>query len=193
MIPSWCFEVCTRLEQAGVRYVAVSGTAVVLHGFLRPSADLDLAISPAPDDVTRAMSALMGAGFVPSLPLPMSAVSVMRMFDSAQREVDVFVRYAVPFEELWTSSEQVQVGQCRSGDALDHLLRVKRISARPHNLIDIDGLLALKKNRLVSHPKPASSEPAFSWQSRSACSCSPVTRTPVHQGFECLAQVNIAW
>ena len=157
MIPSWCFDVCTRLEQAGVRYVAVSGTAVVLHGFLRPSADLDLAISPAPDDVTRAMSALMRAGFVPSLPLPMSAVSVMRMFDSAQREVDVFVRYAVPFEELWTSSEQVQVGDSAVRVmSLDHLLRVKRISARPHDLIDIDGLLALEENCLVRHPKPAS-------------------------------------
>jgi hypothetical protein len=37
MIPSWCLDVCNRLETAGVRYVAVSGTAVVLHGFVRPS------------------------------------------------------------------------------------------------------------------------------------------------------------
>ena len=76
MIPSWCLDVCSRLEQADVRYVAVSGTAVVLHGFVRPSADLDVVIDRAPDEATRAMNALMGAGFVPSLPLPMSAVSV---------------------------------------------------------------------------------------------------------------------
>jgi hypothetical protein len=148
MIPSWCLEVCNRLEQADVRYVAVSGTAVVLHGFMRPSADLDVVINGAPDEVIRAMNALMCAGFMPSLPLPMSAVTVMRMFDSSQREVDVFVRYAVPFEELWTSSEKVQVNDSVVRVmSLDHLLRVKRVSARPHDLIDIDGLLKLEKNR----------------------------------------------
>ena len=156
-IPSWCLGVCNRLEQADVRYVAVSGTAVVLHGFLRPSADLDVVISPSPDDVTRAMNALMSAGFVPSLPLPMSAVTVMRMFDSSQREVDVFVRYAVPFEELWTASEKVQINdRVVRVMSLEHLLRVKRISARPHDLMDIDGLLALEKNQSAKAPKPAS-------------------------------------
>ena len=131
-----------------MRYVAVSGTAVVLHGFVRPSADLDVVIDRAPDEVTRAMNALMGAGFVPSLPLPMSAVSVMRMFDASQREVDVFVRYAVPFEELWTSSQQVHVDDSVVRVmSLDHLLRVKRISARPHDLVDIDGLLALESTK----------------------------------------------
>jgi hypothetical protein len=81
-------------------------------------------ISAAPDDVTRAMQALTRAGFMPSLPLPMSAVTVMRMFDSSQREVDVFVRYAVPFEELWTGSEKVHVndGVVRVM-SLDDLLR----------------------------------------------------------------------
>ena len=146
MIPSWCLAVCDRLEQAGVRYVVVSGTAVVLHGFLRPSADLDVVISRAPDDVARAMNTLMRAGFLPSLPLPMSAVTVMRMFDAVQREVDVFVRYAVPFDELWTGSTHVQVNDSVVRVmSLDHLLRVKRINARAHDLLDIAGLLALEK------------------------------------------------
>ena len=35
-----------------VRYVAVSGTAVVLHGFVRHSVDLDVVISQGPDEVT---------------------------------------------------------------------------------------------------------------------------------------------
>jgi len=149
MIPPWCRAVCDRLERANVRYVVVSGNAVVLHGFARPIADLDIVIGSAPDEVDRAMNTLMRAGFVPSLPLPMSAVTVMRMFDPSQREVDVFVRYAVPFEELWTSSEHVRVdddGAVRVM-SLDHLLRVKRINARPHDLSDVEGLLALTKGR----------------------------------------------
>ena len=89
----------------------------------------------------------MSAGFMPSLPLPMSAVTVMRMFDASQREVDVFVRYAVPFEELWGSSKTVQVDDSVVRVmSLEHLLRVKQISARPHDLLDIDGLLALERD-----------------------------------------------
>jgi predicted nucleotidyltransferase len=140
--------VCDRLEAAHVRYVVVSGNAVVLRGFVRPIVDLDIVIGSAPDEVDRAMNALMLAGFVPSLPLPMSAVTVMRMFDPSQREVDVFVRYQVPFEELWAGSEHVRVGDSVVRVmSLDHLLRVKAINRRPHDLSDIDGLLALGKGR----------------------------------------------
>ena len=46
------------------------------------------------------------------------------------REVDVFVRYAVPFEELWTGSEKVHINDSVVRVmSLEHLLRVKRISA----------------------------------------------------------------
>jgi hypothetical protein len=156
MIPSWCIAVCDRLEQAGVQYVAVGGTAVVLHGFLRPSEDLDLVISRAPDNVTRAMHALMLAGFMPSLPLPMSAVTVMRMFDSSQREVDVFARYAIPFEELWASAEAIQVNErVVRIMSRDHLLRVKRLYPRPQDLQDIAGLLALESSHATSAPASA--------------------------------------
>ena len=146
VIHPWCREVCGRLGLARVRYVAVSGTAVVLHGHIRPTLDLDIVISSAPGDVNGAMNTLMRAGFAPSIPLPMSAVTVMRMFDQEQREVDLFVRYAVPFEELWASSVIVQVEDTPVRImSLDHLLKVKRINGRPHDLMDIDGLLALQR------------------------------------------------
>ena len=135
--------VCLRLEQADVRYVVVSGTAVVLHGFDRPLGDLDIVISSEPGGVERAMRELALSGFVPSIPLPMSLVSVMRMFDANQREIDVFVRYAVPFEELWTHSESraLAEGTIRI-ISREHLLRVKRLGGRPHDLEDIQALLA---------------------------------------------------
>ncbi|HEX6738946.1 MAG TPA: hypothetical protein VF310_11775 [Vicinamibacteria bacterium] len=148
MVPRWSLELCERLEKAGARYVVVSGTAVVLHGFVRPILDLDLVIDPAPAEVDRAMGVLFHAGFVPTLPLPMSAVTVMRLFDPAQREVDVFVRYAIPFAELRAASAQVVVeGVPVRILSLDHLLRVKRGQARPHDVQDVEGLLALGKDR----------------------------------------------
>lgn len=138
-------DVFDRLERDDVRYVVISGIAVVLHGYIRPVVDLDIVIDAAPHEARRAMHALTLAGFVPSIPLPLSALTVLRMFDSAEREIDVFVRYGIPFDELWPSSERVRVG---AGTArvvsFEHLLRAKRINGRPHDLLDIERLLALR-------------------------------------------------
>ena len=138
-------DVFDRLERDGVRYVVLSGVAVVLHGHARAVADLDIAIDPAPEEAARALRALACAGFVPSLPLPLTMLSVLRTFDPAGREVDVFVRYHIPFDDLWAEAERRNVG---GGIArvisLEHLLRAKRINGRPHDLLDIAGLLALE-------------------------------------------------
>ncbi len=142
--PETFSDVLDRLERDGIRYVVISGNAVVLHGFVRPVADLDVVIDAAPHEVQRALRALAGCGFVPSIPLPPSMLTVQRMFDHLEREVDVFVRYHIPFDQLWADSRHVRVG---GGVArivsLDHLLRAKRINGRPHDLSDIAGLLAL--------------------------------------------------
>ena len=142
--PETYSDVFERLELDGIRYVVISGVAVVLHGHARPIADLDIVISPAPGEGDRALRALALAGFMPSLPLPLSMVSVLRMFDAAGREVDLFVRYHVPFDEMWAGSEQRAVGGgIVRVVSLEHLLQAKRINGRPHDLLDIDALLAL--------------------------------------------------
>jgi hypothetical protein len=152
-------DVFDRLERERVRYVVVSGVAVVLHGFVRPTIDLDIVISAAVDETRSAMHALNMLGFVPSIPLPLSVVTVMRMFDNAQREVDVFVRYSIPFEELWASSERVRVGQSVARVAsLEHLLRAKRFNGRAHDLLDIEGLLALETGGRSSTVSAANGE-----------------------------------
>ena len=45
------------------------------------------------------------------------------------------------------------VGDRMIPSSLEQSLRVKRISARPHDLLDIDGLLALGKNRCAKAPE----------------------------------------
>ena len=135
-------DVFDRLERDEVRYVVIGGVAVCLHGHVRPVADLDIVIDPAPDEADRALRALARSGFVPSIPLPLSMLSVLRMFDRLQREVDVNVRYHIPFDALWAGLRQVRAGAGFVRVAsLDHLIRAKRITARPHDLQDIAGLL----------------------------------------------------
>ena len=150
--PNAYCDLFDRLEHDNVRYVVVSGVAVVLHGHIRPIVDLDIVISATPDESDRAMQTLTEAGFVPSIPLPLSMVTVLRMFDLAQREVDVFVRYHIPFDELWAGSTQKLLGNTVVRVAsLEHLLRAKRITGRPHDLLDIEGLLIVEdgKDRII--------------------------------------------
>lgn len=138
-------HVFDQLERDDVRHVVIGGVAVILHGHVRPVADLDPAIDPAPDEANNALHALSRAGFVPSLPPPPGMLSVPRMFDPSRREVDVFLRYHIPFNDLWAGSERKRVGDSVARVmSREHLLRTTQIDSRPHDLPDIEALLALE-------------------------------------------------
>jgi hypothetical protein len=142
--PARYSDVFVRLERDKVRYVVISGVAVVLHGYVRPVADLDIAIDSSPAEAHRALSTLTACGFVPTIPLPLSALTVLRMFDASHREVDVFVRYHIPFEELVSASELMRVGDNMVRVAsLDHVIRAKGITRCLHDLEDIENLLSM--------------------------------------------------
>jgi hypothetical protein len=139
-------DVFELLERFAVPYVVVSGMAVVLHGHLRPVFDLDIVVAATPPEQNRAEQVLMMAGFVPTIPISLNLAPVLRMFDQSQREIDVFSRYHIPFDELWAQSVQIIVAEQRVRVASrDHLLQAKRITGRPHDLMDVEGLLALAK------------------------------------------------
>ncbi len=115
----------------------VGGVAVVLHGADRPVADLDIVVSSNPADSNRALQALLMAGFVPSVPLPLSMLTVLRMFDSSEREVDLFVNFVVPFNELFADSTEIPVGKTSARVAsVPHLIRAKQATARSGDLQD---------------------------------------------------------
>jgi hypothetical protein len=127
-----------------VPYVVVSGVAVVLHGHIRPVYDLDIVVAATPNEQNHALQTLMSVGFMPSIPVPLNLLTVLRMFDQSAREIDLFVRYNIPFTELWANSKQKRVGDhvvCVA--SLDHLLRAKQATGRPHDLLDVQSLLAL--------------------------------------------------
>ena len=130
--PATFSDVFDLLERANVRYVVVSGVAVVLHGYDRPLADLDIVISAQPGEPERAQHALMMGGFVPSIPVPLAMLRVLRMFDQSAREVDVFVRYHFPFDELLADSETMTVGASSIRVAsLEHSFRKALREFRP--------------------------------------------------------------
>ena len=63
--------VLAPLEQAGVRYLVVGGVAVVLHGHLRTTLDLDLVVQLEPDNLERALTVFGDLGFQPQVAVPL--------------------------------------------------------------------------------------------------------------------------
>jgi hypothetical protein len=138
-------DVFKVMEGHNVPYVVVGGVAVVLHGHIRPILDLDIVVGPAPEQKDLAIRVVMLAGFFPSIPLPPSLLTVLRMFDQSQRELDLFFSYQIPFAELWTNCVEIPVGDSIARVAcVEDLLRDKRITGTTRDFEDIDGLLTLK-------------------------------------------------
>jgi hypothetical protein len=70
-------RVFEALHGAGVEYLVVGGVAVVLHGHLRVTADLDLVVRLTHDNVRGAIDSLARIGLQPRLPVPLQ-ISRMR-------------------------------------------------------------------------------------------------------------------
>jgi hypothetical protein len=153
------------LNQSNIRYVVVGGLATVLHGYVRLTVDIDLAVDLTPDEAKKAISTLTQLGLVPQLPLNPSDfanpqtrqtwnreknMQVFSMIDPRNplRIVDLFVENPIPFEDLWNRSRTVQVDtvSIRIASLVD-LIHLKRLAGRPQDLIDIEQLKQIQKQQ----------------------------------------------
>lgn len=152
------------LNDRGGRYIVVGGLAVVLHGHLRATGDIDLVVDLARDQVDRTLAALQGAGFRPYVP-----VAATDFADPAKRTawvrekgmmvfslcpqsgvpiVDLFLESPMPFEELWGRSVVVNLrGEPVRIASLDDLISLKRRAGRPEDLADVAALAEIKRLR----------------------------------------------
>lgn len=146
------------LDEAGVRYVVVGGVAVVLHGHLRVTFDLDLIVDLAPTEARKAMDTLSALGFRPKVPVDAAEFADpatrarwidekgMTVFafwhpENPDSIVDVFVDEPIDFEDLWTRSvvARLESTEVRIASIPD-LIELKRRAGRPNDLADIEVL-----------------------------------------------------
>lgn len=152
------------LEAGGVRYVTVGGIATVLHGVIRLTRGVDLVVDLEPVESARAIEVLTGLGFTPSVPVPALAFADAKERASWIREkqmmvlslrdpkgyvaVDLFVEYPMDFEDLWSRSEVMTVGDTNIRVAsLDDLIGLKRRAGRPQDLLDVEQLEHVRRLR----------------------------------------------
>jgi len=153
------------LNRAGVRYVVVGGVAVVLHGYARLTADLDLAVDLEPGEAAKAIDTLVELGLVPIAPVDPSGfadpkvraawiaeknMQVFSMRDPRDplRLVDLFVEHVIDFKQLWRRSELLDLAETTVRVAsIPDLVAMKRKAGRPQDLADIEALEAILERR----------------------------------------------
>lgn len=149
------------LEEAQVRYMVVGGVAVVLHGHLRATADIDVLLDFEPTNTRKAVEAFRSAGFKPRAPVPLESFAdtesrrrlaidkgmvVFSLWhpDIRGLEVDLFIEEPKQMADAWDRRLQVTVGEITvSIPSLADLIRMKRAVARPQDLADVAALETL--------------------------------------------------
>ena len=149
----------SALNQARVRYLVVGGLAVVAHGHVRFTADVDLVLDPETDSLKRAVEALTNLGYKPRAPVPFrdfldpaqraswvrdKGLTVFSLFSSehAATEIDLFVETPFDFDSVYSRAAHMEVAPSTMGAFVsrDDLIEMKRKAGRPRDLEDIRGL-----------------------------------------------------
>ncbi|BET69678.1 hypothetical protein ASA1KI_45960 [Opitutales bacterium ASA1] len=147
------------LNDAGSRYLVVGGLAVIAHGYLRFTQDLDLVVSLDDANIRNALRALETLGYRPKVPVRMSEFADPATRESWIREkqmlvfqlvsdlhptvaIDLFVEEPFPFDVEWhkAATQPLAPGASARVVSLPTLLALKRAADRPNDRIDIDML-----------------------------------------------------
>lgn len=147
------------LERAGARYLIAGGLAVVAHGHVRFTADVDLLLDPEPGNLGRVVEALRALGYVPRAPVPLDAfldpgerarwksekgmvVFSLGSADHPATEVDLFLDPPIEFAPAWKRSISMELapGVPARFVSLSDLRAMKRASGRPVDQLDLEAL-----------------------------------------------------
>ncbi len=159
-------EIAQAFDRDLVRFLIVGGLAVVAHGYMRLTQDIDVVVDFGEGNEGRAIAALKGLGFKPRVPEPMEAFAeaakrqawaatkdmlvftVWRSEDDGQSEIGLFLSLPFDFDAayakaLWKPADEAGTVPLPFVD-LENLLGMKRQAGRPRDLDDIRNLQAIR-------------------------------------------------
>ena len=146
--------ILSALNDANVRYLIVGGLAVVAHGYVRFTQDIDLVIQLERENVLRAMNALTAIGYRPLIPVDATQFAdetlrqqwrnekgmIVFQFFNPQREstrVDVFVSEPFVFAQEFKTASWHIWGELRAPVLrIEALIAMKQAAGRPQDLAD---------------------------------------------------------
>ncbi len=153
-------QIVEALNNAHVRYVVAGGLAVIAHGYLRLTMDIDLVIDLERDNLLRGLNVLEKVGYKPRLPVTneqfvnaqtreswikdknMMVYPLWNPSEANGMVIDVFVKCPFDFADEYAKAKWMEIdgGPRVPFVGLDCLLRMKEIAARPKDLVDIEYL-----------------------------------------------------
>ena len=147
------------LNEAGVRYLIVGGLAVVAHGYLRFTVDVDLFLDFREDNLRRAVAALQSLDYRPRAPVDFEefidpsnrsrwiaeeGLTVFSLFSSTQPETEVNLIVEPPFEidRAYAAAARMELAPTLVATfvGFDDLVFLKRKAGRPLDIDDINQL-----------------------------------------------------
>lgn len=149
MDPDTVLRILRALAEFEVRYVLVGGVALGFHGLPRATADIDLFVSPDPDNVARLKAALDAVFHDPEL-AGISAEDLAGAYPAVQYvppdgtfHVDILARLgeAFTFDDIESEPRDVEGVRLRVATAR-MLYRMKKDTVRPQDRADAARLRA---------------------------------------------------
>lgn len=134
------------LSEAGAEFVVVGAHALAAHGLPRATQDFDVFVRPSPDNADRVMRALVAFG----APIHAHGVTtadlarpgLVYQLGLPPRRIDLLTAISgVGFDDAWSSRMDVAIaGLSVPVLGRDALIRNKRASGRPKDLLDVAAL-----------------------------------------------------
>ena len=153
-------------EKDKVRYLVVGGLAVVAHGYLRLTADLDLMLDLEENNLRRVVEGLSSLGYRPRAPVKFEEfidpgirdrwirekdLTVFSLFspNHKETEVDLFVQNPIEFESVHIRAvrKELAPGLEVPFIGLEDLLILKRDAGRLKDLLDVEQLTRMQEKK----------------------------------------------
>lgn len=152
------------LQKSNIRYAVAGGVALVLHGVVRFTADLDLIVDLEPENLKRFIQAMHELGYRPRNPVKAESLLDPAIRAQWQREkgmevfsfidpeqpmtlIDVFIEEKLPFREIMSELVPVTAkGITIPVVSLPHLKALKKTAGRPQDLADIEAIEEMEKS-----------------------------------------------
>ena len=162
-------QVFKKLNKKKVRYLVVGGIAVNLHGFPRVTGDLDIMLDLNDGkSVNGFVEVIKVLGFKPKIPVQVDDfaipskrkswieeknMKVFSVYNPSQEieHIDVLIENLIDFDKAYKTREIVNAGNLKVPVvSIDDLIKLKKISGRKRDEIDI---AALKEIKIVKGEK----------------------------------------
>lgn len=148
-------ELLEELARAKVEFLLIGGYAVAFHGRPRATKDIDILLQGDGENLARAARALTTFGAPPSVTASIASMQPTDVIYLGQPPMRVdFLRTidGVEPDKLFASAILTEIDGIRfKVIALDDLIRNKRVSARPQDLIDADFLEKIQSRSMHKH------------------------------------------